>query len=153
MTTIIVPIVNYVNKKIGGVWNMTRFGKDRNLSFSNRDVLGKSVIALDNRKRKLLFFRQSEYRQSCLIVDLNNIDSCSIYRQYNGFNAGSLQKHKLHTYLTHISLFLRFKNMERNIVIPFFESHYNNEEDVVRLEGKAHKWRGIISKLLPIRLR
>ena len=152
MTITIVPLVKYVNKKIKGVWNMTRFGKDRNLFFSNKDVLSGSVIANDARKRKLFFFRKSDYRQSCMIINLEQLDNCSIIRQYHEINAGELKHKKLHRFLKSICLNLRFKNQTKTITIPFYESGFSSDKDIERLEIKANKWKGILSKALPIRI-
>jgi hypothetical protein len=148
MTTVIVPLFKYFNKKIKGFWNITRFGKARNLSFSNKDVLSGSVIALDARKRKLLFFRKSDYRQSCMIIDLKQMHSCSIVREYNGINAGELKKKKLHTYLKSICINLRFKNNEKVVAIPFFQSGYSIDDDIEGLDLKADEWKLILLKTL-----
>ena len=152
MTTTIVPLFKYFNKKINGIWDMTRFGKDRNLFFSNKDVLSGSVIANDARKRKLLFFRKSDYRQSCMIINLEEMDSCSIVRQYNAINAGELRHRKLNTFLKSICLNLRFKNQTETITIPFYESGFSADQDIQRLEIKANKWKLILSKALPVRI-
>lgn len=152
MTITIVPLFKYFNKKINGIWNMTRFGKDRNLFFSNKDVLSGSVIANDARKRKLLFFRKSGYRQSCMIIDLEQLDNCSIIRQYHEINAGELKHKKLHEFLKSICLNLRFKNQTQTIAIPFYESSFSNAGDIERLETKANKWKLILSSTLPVRI-
>jgi hypothetical protein len=152
MTTTIVPLFTYLNKKIKGAWNMTRFGKDRNLFFSNKDVLSGSVIANDARKRKLLFFRRSDYRQSCMIINLEELENCSVVRQYNEINAGELKHKKLHRFLKSIYLKLHFKNQTQTVAIPFYESGFSSDQDIERLEIKANKWKLILSKTLPIRI-
>ena len=135
---------------MNGIWNMTRFGKARNLVFSNKDELSGSIIAMDKRKGKLLFFRKSTYRQSCMIIDLGQIDSCSIVRQYSSINAGELKKKGLPAFLKSIMLFLRFKNNGIAIRIPFYESHYNVSDDIEQLNEKANKWVLIVSKYNPL---
>jgi hypothetical protein len=146
MTTMIVPLLKYCNNKINALRTIVRFGKDRNLSFSNKDELPGSVIALDARKEKLLFFRKSSYRQSCMIIDLQHINSCSIIRKYEEIDAGGLRANRLAAYLKSISLCLRFTNHNRVVTIPFFESDYNRKADIDCLDRKADQWSRLVSK-------
>jgi hypothetical protein len=146
MTTVIVPLLTYCTKKINALRSIIRFGKDRNLSFSDKDELPGAVIALDARKRKLLFFRKSTYRQSCMIIDLQHVNSCSIVRKYENIDAGALRVNKLASYLKSISLCLRFTNNPGMVTIPFFESHYNRKDDIDHLDRKAGQWSRLVSK-------
>lgn len=152
MTATIVPLFKYFNKKIKGAWNMARFCKDRNLFFSNKDVMPGSLIANDAGKRKLLFFRRSDYRQSCMIINLEEMENCSIVREYNAIDAGELKHKKLHKFLRSICLHLHFKNQTQPITIPFYESGFGNDQDIESLEIKANKWKLILSKMLPLKI-
>jgi hypothetical protein len=153
MTTIIVPFYGYVKSKIKGLWNLAKIAKERSLNFSRHDDVGAYVIALDSRKKTLLYLRKAPNISSCLIIDLTNLVSCSIRKQYNSINAGDLNTGKLHDFLSAISLNLRFKNNPGSLSLPLYEAQKDNREDVEQLEKKVKKWETNVLKLLPIQIK
>lgn len=153
MTTVIVPIYGYLNRKIKGLLNLAEIAKTRSLHFSTEDEVGTNVIALDAIKRKLLYLKKAPNISSCLIIDLNKIASCSIRKQYNSINAGDLNTKKLQDFLKNIFINLSFKNGSATLSLPFYDPQKDKACDVEQLEEKAKKWETIVSKLLPIQIK
>lgn len=91
MTTVIVPFYSYLNTRIKRLWNLTKIAKTRSLYLSIHDEVGANVIALDARKRKLLYLRKAPNTSSCLIIDLTNLEDCSITKEYDSIDAGELK--------------------------------------------------------------
>ena len=119
----------------------------RQLPFSTQKKFGDKIIALDTRKNKLLFLKKVNNKPSCVIIDLNGLQNCTINKQYADIKAGELKDKKLNSFLKSIFLNLHFKS--NKISIPFFEQKQDKEGDIDKLENEAVKWRSIISKILP----
>lgn len=153
MTTIVVPFYGYLNSKIKRLWSITKFAKRRSLFFTSHDEIGANLIALDAQKRKLLYFKKRSNGSCCLIVDLSNLEKCSIKKEYNSINAGELKSKKLHRFLKGIFLNLGFKNPSRVVTLPFYIAETDLQEDVAQAEVSAKKWEEIVSKFKPAGLR
>ncbi len=108
---------------------------------------------MDPTKKQLLYLKKAPDFSSCLIIDLSNLESCSIRSQYNNINAGDLKTKKLNHFLKSIFLNHGFKNCSRTVALPFYIAETDSQEDVLQVEVKAKKWETIVSKLLPIQIR
>lgn len=153
MTTMIVPFYGYLNNKITRVLNINKLAKRRRSGFSRGDEVGANIIALDLPKRKLLYVKKASGTSSCLIIDLNNLERCTIKKEYNSINAGELNTKKLHQFLKSIFLNLVFKNGSPAVSLSLFDAQKDQQNNVEKLEAQAKKWKTIVSKLLPIRIR
>lgn len=153
MTTVLVPFYGYLNNRIKKLWNLTKIAKRGSFYFSSQDEVGANVIALDTQKRKLLYLKKTPGSPSCLIIDLNNLEKCSVKKEYNSIIAGELKTKKLNHFLKSIFLNLGFKNCSRTVALPFYIAETDSQEDVLQVEVKAKKWETIVSKLLPIQIR
>lgn len=153
MTTIIVPFYGYLNSRIKRLWNITKIAKRTSLYFLSQDEVGANVIAVDAQKRKLLYLKKASNTSSCLIIDLSNLEKCSVRKEYNSINAGELKTRKLHHFLKSIFLNLGFKNDSRTITLPLYETETDSQEDVEQIEIKAKRWETIVSKLLLIQIK
>ena len=110
MTTIIVPLYGFLNSRVKRIFNLAKVAKERKLNFSKLDDVGGSVLAIDTTKRKLLYANTLPGSPSCLIVDLKNLQQCTIRKLYDCINAGDLNKKKISNFLKNIFLNLRFQN-------------------------------------------
>ncbi|MBD0286038.1 MAG: hypothetical protein M3342_12905 [Bacteroidota bacterium] len=149
MATFIVQISNYLNRKLKDLWNKGSVAKGSPLHFSKYESLGKKLIGLDAIKRRLLFVKQSEHKTSCCVIDLEEVQTCSVRISYNSIEAGALKKRKLEEYLNTICLAFRFKNGRKAIMLPFYETNADDIRDIPVLETKAKDWMNTLSKMLP----
>ena len=150
MTTIIVPLYGHLKNGFKRLWSITKLAKKRRLNISMLDEVGANVIALDDVKRKLLFTKSAPGTSSCLIIDLDNLETCILKKEYNSINAGDLKKKKLHQFLKSMFLHLVFKNGTGPVSLRLFDSQNRQQDNVAEIEEKAAKWQTIVSKLLPI---
>ena len=126
--------------------------KDKNVSFSKEEALGENLIAIDTDKRKLMYFKKDTNIPSFLMIDLQDVDSCTIKKQYKSTDAGALKKNKLADYMKNIFLQLDFKNGSRKVDLPFFEDQKDKPEDIEQLEAKAKEWERMVTKLVHLQL-
>ena len=152
MKTIIVSFYGYLNSRIKKPWNITKLAKGRCLNISNQDEVGPHVIALDMMKRKLLYVKTTPTASSCSIIDLNDLEACSIKKEYNSIDAGELKTKKLHHFLKSVFLNLVFKNGSRTVSLTLFDAQKEQPGNIEQLEAKAKKWESIVSKLLPVHI-
>ncbi len=150
MTILIVPITKYSNSKRNGLISINALFKNYNLYFSKHEVLGNKIIGLDHIKRKLLFFKQGKQRSSCCLIDLKDVESCSVKKVYQNIEAGALNKRRLEEFLTTIALKLGFKNGRKALVLPFYEVASNSFDAVMELDAKAKAWRELLVKTLTL---
>jgi hypothetical protein len=149
----IVPFYGYLNNRIKRLLNINKLAKRRRLNFLSQDEVGANIIALDLPKRKLLYVKKAPDTSSCLIIDLNNLEKCTIKKEYNSINAGELKSKKLHHFLKSIFLNLVFKNGSRTVSLPLFDVRKDEQDNIEKLEAQAKKWKSIVSKLLPNQIR
>ncbi len=114
--------------------------------FTIRDKLGNGVIALDAEKKQLLFVTKKSQPASCLIIDLNNLNRCSVTKEYHSIKAGDLKRNKLHTFLKNIFFNLRSDNGP--VTFSVYNAQQDSNADVRLLESTAQKWQKIVSKFL-----
>lgn len=111
-----------------------------------RDKLGNGKITLDIAKKQLLFLTNSTQTASCLVIDLNTLNRCSVTKEYDTIQAGALKRNKLCRFLKNIYLNLESGNEPVTLVV--YNANQDTRADVRLLERKAKKWQSIISKFL-----
>lgn len=151
MRTVIVPLDGYLNSSMKKLWNITKIAKQRSLHFSSYEVVGSNVLALDVFKRKVLYASKAPGTTSCLIIDLNGLETCSVKKEYTSITAGELKSKKLHHFLK--SVFLNFVFKNRTVSLPLYDAQKLSQGDVKQLETQAQKWQSVVSKLLPVLVR
>ena len=152
MRTVIMPFAGFLNSRFRRLCNISRLARRARLSISNQDEVGSNVIALDVVKRKLLYAKKAPAASSCLIIDLNNLETCSIRKEYSGINAGELRTKKLHHFLKSVLLKLVFKNGTGAVSLALFDAQKESLDNPEQLEAQARKWENLVSKLLPLPL-
>lgn len=135
------------------LFKMTQLAKQRRLHLSNQEEVGANVIALDSVRKKLLFAKNTPLTTSCLIIDLNDLEACSVKKEYKSIPAGELKSKKLHHFLK--CVFLNFVFKTGTVSLPMYEAKKLQEGNIEQLETQANHWQSTISKLLllPVRER
>jgi hypothetical protein len=148
MITIIAPFYRYFNKKIKTLTKRNKLFNKKKLLFWKKDGLGNNLIGLDITKRKLLYFNCVNDQSACVIIDLKDVHSCTLKKQYHNINPGGLVQKQLRDYLNSILLCFSFKNSSPPMVFSFYHVQENKKEEAEYLEIKANEWKATISKLL-----
>jgi hypothetical protein len=152
MTTIKVPLYGFISSRVKRLFNVAKVAQEQHLRFSSFDEVGNGVIAIDTIKRKLFYLNNAPNDASCLIIDLQGVDGCTIKKQYDGINAGDLHTRNISHFLKSIFLHLSFKNNAAAVTLSLYQAQNDKFDDVEQLEAKAKKWETIVSTLLPAQL-
>ena len=80
--------------------HFSKLGTENNLSFSSQEILQNCIIGLDGIQRKLLILKKNdEDKYDSLILDLNDVKSCSKKKIYRSVNVGTEKRKSLRTRL------------------------------------------------------
>jgi hypothetical protein len=153
MATMIVPLYGLLKKRTDAPIKLSRIAKARRLTFSSVLKIGSYIIAVDNIRKKLLYFKNRSHTKTCVMIDLNQVDACSISKQYNSIEAGALNGTKLSVFLKSIYMILRFNKMKESVSIPLYESGKDHTSNLEDLEWQVKTCELTISKLLPPQIR
>jgi hypothetical protein len=136
-------------KKMKQFLYLSQQGTKNNLSFSSQEVLGNKILGLDGIKRKLLLFEEKDGRKLHYTINLEEVESCTLKKNYNRINAGDLKRKRIEEFINIISLQFDFKNKSRNpVTLSFYDSDKNSVDELMPLEIKAKRWQAVLSKLL-----
>ena len=127
---------------------LSELGSRLNLSFSSHVLLIDKVIALDGIKRKLLVAKIADDLESSYTIELNEIKEISISKTYRNIKPGELNKKKFNEFLETILLQFEYKNQDKKISLPFYESDKHGIQNLDKLERNARIWQMILSKLI-----
>ena len=150
MSTIIIH--GYLNDKFKKLWNIVRSAK-KSLWMSHKSMTGARAVALDIQKRKLFYLKTTSGSSSCLIVDLNNLEKCTLKKEYSNIDAGQLKVNKLHLFLKKILLNLKLKNSTGIVTLTLYDAHEDGPANAPEAEASAHKWEVIVSQLKPVAIK
>jgi hypothetical protein len=148
MTTIILHISHYLKNNILHLNKLNNLARKFKLFFYKKDIIGNRLIGLDLFKRKLVYIQQNNKKTEGIVVNLKNLQSCTLKKQYDSIEPGGLKYKKLHEYLKTIILEFRFINDSKVIVLSFFEKQRDKMLNILEMETKAMEWEKTISNLL-----
>jgi hypothetical protein len=106
------------------------------------------VIALDGIKRKLLVAKVADDLESPYTIELNEVKEISIRKTYSNIKPGELNKKKFNEFLETILLQFEFKNQDKKIGVPFYESDKHGIQNLDKLERNVRIWQMILSKMI-----
>jgi hypothetical protein len=132
---------------------LSQAGSSNNLNFTSQELLNDIAIGLDAPHRKLLIltrFKSGEYFNT--IIDVENIQSCLVKKEYGFINAGTLKTDKLEKHLKEIALHIELYNYN-SADVPFYNHIDNTVSQADEMEKKAKKWETIITTLLNDRFK
>ncbi len=124
-------------------------GTKSNLNFSSCEFLKDTLLGLDTANRKLLIIRgiqASKYEE--VVVNLDEVKSCSLKKVWGTIKAGDLKRRKLEQLLDNISLHFEFGGQKEPVEIPFFQYLQNDISKRSELDKKAKHWGLMLSEML-----
>ena len=136
------------NKKEKLVFCLSKIGSQRRLCFTSQEELRNTAIGLDGLQRKLLIAEENNGRYDWSIIDLEEVENCSVKKVYDSIDAGGLKRKWVEEYLRTIVLQFNFKNNKASFDLAFYENTVNNIYEMPELEEKARKWQAILSKMV-----
>lgn len=123
-------------------------GSEHHLTFSSQELLKSTIIGLDGLHRKLLVLEQwEEGAFSTLLIDLKDVKSCSLKKEYGTINGGDLKAKKLEHFLR--TMTLQFVLYGKSPVEVVFYNHLDQHiSEMADLENKARHWEAVLSKMI-----
>lgn len=144
-----------INNKHGGktttalVTQFSKLGIENNLSFSSQEILENCIIGLDGIKRKLLILnRIDKDKYEPLLLNLDEVKSCSKKKVYRSVNIGTKKKEKFENQVDKIILAFDFIDNRQPVHVSFFEPFTNHILTMSDLEQKAMNWEAILSQIV-----
>ena len=128
--------------------HFSKLGTENNLSFTSQEILEKCIIGLDGIQKKLLILKKIEKdTYDSILLDLNEVKSCSKNTIYKRLNIGTTKKERFENHIDKIVLDFDFIDNRQPVQILFFENIMNNIFAMSELEQKAKKWETILSQI------
>lgn len=124
-----------------------RAAADADVSISKQELIGKRVIGVNTPKGKLLFFSRSGNRHEGFFVDLSDIESVEVNREY-GLTFNNYSRKKIaETEVSKIALHLFYKNGAKRLVLPFYDRMEEGPSDLEVRSHQASEWRDLLSSI------
>ena len=123
-------------------------GSKNSLTFSGQEVLSDCILGLDGMHRKLLILKVQEGAVKDTVIDLAEVKTCSVKKQYGTINIDGLKHRKLDQYLQWMGLRFEFHKGRPAIEVPFYRHPTHSLYQLQSLEQKARFWETMLSKML-----
>ena len=117
------------------------------ISIAKQELIGKRVIGVDSEKGKLLFFSKAGNKHEGYFVDLYDIKSVEVNKEY-GLTFDKYSRKKIvETDVSKIALHLFYKNGAKRLVLPFYDKMDDQPSDIVLRSHQAKEWRDLLSSI------
>lgn len=126
--------------------SFSRLVMEQGLNLSGQQLLRDAVMGLDGVHRKFILVRKRHQDVETMVVDLDDIKSCSIKKHYGGISRGSLKTNALDHYLERIHLRLLLHG-KPPLELEFYNRNFNKLKELAPLETKARHWESLLSKM------
>ncbi|MBE7172988.1 MAG: hypothetical protein INR73_20595 [Williamsia sp.] len=129
---------------------VSEMGTKHNLTFSSQEILKDSILCLDGIRRQLLILKNfEEVIYFSELIDLREIKSCSLKKQYGSTYGAAFQSRKPEdSYLETIYLNFEFASNREPIDVKFFNHIENHPGEMAALEQRARDWEILLSKMM-----
>jgi hypothetical protein len=118
-----------------------RTAKMFNLSIAKKEVVGNSVIGIDDLNDKVLFVKDSKHKHDRVLVDLKDIKNSTIKQIFE-------PKMDRNAKVRIIALQLNFKSQVKPAVLPFYDDKIDNTSEVSDRADQVIQWQTLLSAKL-----
>jgi hypothetical protein len=126
----------------------TRLKEEMNLSFSRKEIQENFIIGLDKPHKTLLYVIKTDNTYSSLVIDLEQLKSCSKNKVYKSINMGTDKKQKFETMVDKVVLEFDYIDKREPVQISFYEAGRDHLFDMNDLVQKASSWEIILTKII-----
>jgi hypothetical protein len=124
-----------------------RAAAESGISIAKQELIGKRVIGVDTENGKLLFFSTAGNKHEGYFVDLYDIKSVEVNKEY-GLTFDKYSRKKIaETDVSKIALHLFYKNGAKRLVLPFYDNMDERPSDVLFRLHQAKEWRDLLSSI------
>ncbi len=128
--------------------HFNRIASEHHISFTKHEKFNNKIIGLDGLKKMLVIF-EFENKDHPILINLSDLRSCTLVKEYGHINAGNENKPKLERYTQSIDLVFTFKNKSESITVTLYENHMNGIDQMLSLEASGKDWETILSQSIP----
>jgi len=128
----------------------SNLGAGYDLSFTVQEIFRDKIIGLDGPQKKVLIIEQHGKRYSSQMIDLYEVKSCKVKKNYTAINSDGYKKNSAEDHLTSIALEFDFKTERSPVEVVFYSYGNDSLYELRELETKTKHWEIMISKILPI---
>jgi hypothetical protein len=122
-------------------------GQRLQLSFSSQLVLADMLIGIDGISRKLLLVSNEDGISRHNVLDLADVEECSLYKKYSPIPGGALKTKNINAFVERVGLKFVQHNREE-VFLPFYTRGLNSLDELRALEQKARDWTSMFTKML-----
>jgi hypothetical protein len=128
--------------------HFNRIASENNIKYTKHEKFSNKIIGLDQLKKTLVIF-EFEHQDNPILINLSDLRSCTLVKEYGHINTGNETKPKLERYTQSIDLVFTFKNKSESIIVTLYENHMNGIDQMLSLEASGKEWETIISQSIP----
>ncbi len=114
-----------------------------------KEILGPRVIAFNKESNGLLYFSGSESRQEGYLVDLADVRSVTVKREYEFSRSFSKYFAGPQPVVSSISLQFHYHHTEKPLALNFYRKSVDHLTDFEHRQSMAHKWQRLVTARLP----
>ena len=114
---------------------------------SSQELLKDCVFGIDGINRKLLIVKSQNEMFCSSVINLDDIKTCSIKKEYRSIGVNGLESKRLEHYLEKVLLRLEFGNGRKDTEVLFYQDSSNPLYEVHKLTNKARLWETMLSKM------
>lgn len=118
------------------------------LLVAKRDVLGKSMIAVDGQKSMLLYLTANADHHDVFFVDLSEIDSYEVMKEYSVDFDNYSRNEVAEADVDKIKLRLHYRNGSKPLDVLFYDKNEDKKTDLHLRTHLAEEWRDSLSSIL-----
>lgn len=120
-------------------------GIKHNLSFTHQEMLKDKVLGLDANTQTLLLFQFNATHMET-VIDLTDVETCTVYREYASLSTGGNKEAKAEPVLAGMGLQVVLLNDVPPLLIGFYNHHINGIYEIAELEKKAKEWKSLLAQ-------
>ncbi len=119
-----------------------------NLSIAQQEILGIRVIGFDHMNNKLLFLEAGEDKHDGYLIDLDEIQSCTVKKVYGIIHTGQAKRKSAEAYVDAVTLQLDYTNGAKYIALPFYDKATIRVFEIRQRAEQAKEWQDLLSTRL-----
>lgn len=122
-----------------------------NLTITKQERLGNRVIGFDAVNNKVQFLGASSRKHDDYLIDLGEIQSCTVKNVYSTLDAGHAKDTNAEAFVNTIALQLDYINGVQPEMLPFYDKATDPAFEMRQRAGQAKEWQALLSTRLTIK--
>jgi hypothetical protein len=115
---------------------------------SKHEVLGNRIIGLDDVNNKLLFFTRTSNKSEGFLIDLAEVKSRAVEREYGLINSYTKYWTNIEPIVRKIVMRLEYKSDANPLALTFYDKSNDSFSEMPERVVKAIEWQSLLSKRL-----